>query len=389
MSSVIPLQSLQLDQESGGLILQAQDGRVAPLHPLWLRERSGEADQFDAGNHQRLFEPAELPEDLRVTAAEVSGPEGIAVTFSDGHRCSFALESLERELNWCADPAEPPGPEPWTAGLPDRPTASWPALGDPTALRALLDGYFRTGFCLLTDVPREPGTLAQVARRFGYLRDTNFGPLFDVQVKDRPIDLAYTGRGLSAHADNPYRQPIPGIQLLHCLESTVAGGLSTLVDGFAVAERLSEEMPDGARMLERVPVRFTYDSEDAVMQSRGPLIERGADNRLVRVRFSTRLDYVPPLPPAELTLYYAARRRMYVLANADAMRITFRLEPGMVMMMNNERLLHGRTAFETGSGGRRHLQGGYIDHDGPDSLFRRLSREVAQPAAAAAAAAAE
>lgn len=385
MPSVIPLQTLQLDPDVGGLVLQAEDGRQAVLHPLWLRERSGEADQFDAGNHQRLFEPAELPADLRVTAAEAAGPDAISVTFSDGHRCGFALESLERELAWCADPAEPPAPEPWTADLARRPSASWTALETPSVLRDVLDGYFRAGFCLFTDVPNAPGTLAQVARRFGYLRDTNFGSLFDVQIKERPIDLAYTGLGLSAHADNPYRQPIPGIQLLHCLESTVAGGLSTLVDGFAVAERLAEEMPEGARMLERTPVRFTYDSEDAVMQSRGPLIERGPDGRLVRVRFSTRLDYVPPLPPAELTLYYAARRRMYELANADSMRITFRLEPGMVMMMNNERLLHGRTPFETGNGGRRHLQGGYIDHDGPDSLFRKLARETVEQAGAAAA----
>ena len=36
---------------------------------------------------------------------------------------------------------------------------------------------------------------------------------------------------LAPHTDNPYRNPVPCIQLLHCIENEVSGGLSTLVDG--------------------------------------------------------------------------------------------------------------------------------------------------------------
>ena len=39
------------------------------------------------------------------------------------------------------------------------------------------------------------------------------------------------------------------------------------------------------------------------------------------------------------------------------------------MMMDNYRLLHGRTAYETKEG-NRFLQGCYIDKDGPESLYR-------------------
>jgi len=42
-------------------------------------------------------------------------------------------------------------------------------------------------------------------------------------------------------------------------------------------------------------------------------------------------------------------------------------------MMDNYRLLHGRTAFD-GTQGRRHLQGCYTDHDGVTSLYRQLAR---------------
>jgi gamma-butyrobetaine dioxygenase len=42
-------------------------------------------------------------------------------------------------------------------------------------------------------------------------------------------------------------------------------------------------------------------------------------------------------------------------------------------MFDNRRLLHGRTAFDTNEG-ERHLQGCYIDSDGPRSLYRVLNR---------------
>ena len=42
-------------------------------------------------------------------------------------------------------------------------------------------------------------------------------------------------------------------------------------------------------------------------------------------------------------------------------------------MMDNCRLLHGRTGFDP-SEGLRYLQGCYIDIDGPRSLFRVLRR---------------
>lgn len=42
-------------------------------------------------------------------------------------------------------------------------------------------------------------------------------------------------------------------------------------------------------------------------------------------------------------------------------------------MMDNYRLLHGRTAFD-GHEGHRHLQGCYTDHDGVSSLYRMLAR---------------
>ena len=73
----------------------------------------------------------------------------------------------------------------------------------------------------------------------GLLDLTNFGKLFNVKSK-KSNDLAYTSYALPAHTDNPYRKPIPGIQILHCIKNSSDGGHSTLTDGFAVAKYLKK-----------------------------------------------------------------------------------------------------------------------------------------------------
>lgn len=45
------------------------------------------------------------------------------------------------------------------------------------------------------------------------------------------------------------------------------------------------------------------------------------------------------------------------------------------MFMDNHRVLHARTAFDPTSG-HRHLQGCYIEHDGPDTRYRLAVRHV-------------
>ena len=75
-------------------------------------------------------------------------------------------------------------------------------------------------------------------RAFGYVRETNYGRWFEVRAEVNPNNLAYTNLGLQAHTDNPYRDPVPTLQLLACLENTVEGGDSIVVDGFRAAQRL-------------------------------------------------------------------------------------------------------------------------------------------------------
>jgi gamma-butyrobetaine dioxygenase len=106
----------------------------------------------------------------------------------------------------------------------------------------LLVSFYKYGFVIIKNIPTDNNFIVKFANSIGSVRRTNFGEFFDVKSKPDPNDLAYTSLGLSPHTDNPYRNPVPCIQLLHCIESEVTGGLSTLVDGFTVTEDLKKKI---------------------------------------------------------------------------------------------------------------------------------------------------
>ena len=354
------------DPATGGILFAGR-----PLHPLWLRERVTEPASYDDVSHQRLYEHSDIDAQISVKTLEVSESDTIGIEFSDGYKAVFGMESLAQELGLLDNPESLPSPQSWRADLKFK-RFNWDDLDNPAEMKALLTAYFENAFCIMDDTPTDRDSLRQLSRRFGFLRETNFGELFNVETKPSPSDLAYTDVALASHTDNPYRDPVPGIQYLHCLTNEVSGGLSTLVDGMAVAEALGAENPDWLQILEDTPVRFRYQGPTGIYESFGPLIERDHRNIITHIRFSSRVDFVPALDPATLDLFYAARRRMHKLSNAPEFMITFPFRPGTLLMMNNYRLFHGRTAFD-GALGHRHLQGCYIDHDGPQALYRSLA----------------
>ena len=55
--------------------------------------------------------------------------------------------------------------------------------------------------------------------------------------------------------------------------------------------------------------------------------------------------------------------------------IEFKLLPGDLLMMDNYRLLHGRTSFNANEG-NRFLQGCYIDYDSTEGKIKHLKRST-------------
>lgn len=365
-----------------GLTLRRDDGTAQPFHPLWLRERCDGPDQMDQDNWQRLYDPSDIDPALRVTEATETAPGQFHVRFSDGAEGRFLADRLLAEAAQDAGRTGLPDRQWWDATLSPLPILPWQPKPQGAALLRMVETFLRLGFVILRGVPSEEGQVLEVARVFGFPRDTNFGLLFDVRSVPNPSDLAYTGLALAPHTDNPYRDPVPGIQLLHCLANRSTGGKSTLVDGLAVCHALRARDPEAFRILAGTPTRFTYTHADTHLTDYAPMIEHDAGGQIIGIRFSPKLDFVPLADAAALEAFYAARRTLNRMLRSDEFEIRFLLEDGDLVMFDNRRLLHGRTGFDPNEG-LRHLQGCYIDVDAPRSIFRYLSG-LAAPAALAA-----
>jgi gamma-butyrobetaine dioxygenase len=239
-------------------------------------------------------------------------------------------------------------------------------------MRPALDAVVRDGFVLLSEVPARPGQVTEVAETFGFVRETNYGRIFDVRIEERATNLAFTALAISPHTDNPYRDPVPTLQLLHCLSNAAAGGDSGLVDGFAAAAALREEDPDAFEVLTTTKVGYRFDTQDAHLGASVPLIGLDATGAIREIRFNNRSMQVPAMGPEQSRTFYRAYRSFAELVFDSAAQLDFRLTSGDCLVFDNTRLLHARTAFE--SVGARHLQGTYADLDGLLSTLATLER---------------
>ena len=356
-------------------------GRRQRFHALWLRDNAQDALTRSPGNGQRLITILDIPPDTRIAAAEMSGDHVRLHFLPEDKPVDFPLSWLQRnsydraprrERGWTS-----PDVARWDSTLQSQvPIGSWiDVKRSRAALRDWLEAVRRFGFAVMTEVPLASGGLCQVAELFGYVRETNYGRWFEVRAEVNPSNLAYTNLGLQAHTDNPYRDPVPTLQILACLENSVDGGDSVVVDGFKVAERLLAESPEGFGLLTRHCARFEYAGSKGVrLQSKRPLIELGADGELLAIRFNNRSAAAfTDIPYDEMEAYYAAYRRFAELIEDPSMEVTFKLKPGELFIVDNTRVLHARKAFS--SGGSRWLQGCYADKDGLHSTLAAIEEE--------------
>lgn len=358
------------------LSVEDAGGRRMGIHPIWLRERCRDAESMDLLTGQRLHDPSDLDLDLSFAALTETEVGRLHVKFSDGHEADFAAGDILAEAALPPGELDVPAFELWTGTLDPLPRAEWRLNPSDADLMSWLDAFLRFGFIVFSGVPAEHHAVLKAALAFGFTRETNFGTVFDVRSTPNAVDLAYTPVKLDPHTDNPYRSPVPGVQLLHCLANETAGGVSTLVDGYAVGEALRTRDPQAFRILSTTAVRFRFSDPVTELVASAPPIELDVNGKVKTIHFSPRLDFVPLLPLDELSAYYRARRVFDHLLRTSEFEIRFLLNAGDLVMFDNCRLLHGRTGFDPQEG-LRHLQGCYIDIDGPRSVYRVLRRNSA------------
>jgi gamma-butyrobetaine hydroxylase len=364
--------------DDGAALEIVLDGKPHRFHAMWLRDNAQDAETRSPGNSQRLITLRDIPPGTRITQAARTAT-GLSVRFEpEGKVVEFDPMWLLAHSYDRPAPASPgwtdSGITRWDARIADEiPVDDYDTVrADPANRLRWLKAIQRYGVARLRGMATDDGAPERVAELFGYIRETNYGRVFDVRVEVDPSNLAYTNLGLQAHTDNPYRDPAPGLQILCCLRNQVDGGESIVVDGFEVARRLNDECPRGFALLSKYNARFDYSGTQGVrLRSKKPIIELGPDGELLAVRFNNRsaAPFVD-IPYGDMADYYDAYRRMAELIDDPTLALRFKLDPGEAFVVDNLRVLHARTAIT--STGDRHLRGCYADRDGLLSTIAAL-----------------
>jgi gamma-butyrobetaine dioxygenase len=355
-------------------LLTFDDGTQSTFHHLWLRDNAPEL--LHPTTHHRVVETSSIPDNVRPRRAVVDHGDLVITWDHDGHVSRYASPWLlardysngvrrqrRRPVLWDASA--------WDAGV--IPESTYKEVHeDDNARRGFMAGLRDYGLAFLHDVPTESGTVLDVAALFGEVRSTSWGRMFDVVSMADANSLAYTNLPLVTHTDEAYRDPAPTMQLQHFLQVDSEGGESTLVDGFRIAEDLRTQAPDQFALLASTFLHFHFQDDTTELEHDAPVLDVGPDGTLRAVRFSNHSAQPFLLPPDQIEPYYAAYRAFGRMRESDRYQLRIKMEPGDLYMVDNRRVLHGRTGF-TGAG-TRHLQGCYIERDEFLSRLTMLER---------------
>ena len=361
------------------LSIEWADGNVSEYSSVWLRDNL--AEDRDAHSGQRLIDIADVPERPRIRNA-VREEDGVRIHWEEeAQPASFSFAWLAAHATGRA----PRRPElllqPWLEGgtLEARHDFAWAsltALHTPGVRLAWLTRLLQQGLAFLEEVPAQADALLGAMPLVGRVLETNYGRTFDVRSVPQPENLAYSDLGLGLHTDNPYRDPVPGFQALQALIPSNEGGESIFADGFALAAHLRDTAPEAFTLLTTTAVPFLYRSGDAELYAERPLIQLATSGAIAAVHYNSRSIAPLALSAAQTPHFYAAYRRFAALLREARWQLRTRLGAETVVVFDNQRILHGRTAFSSARH-PRHLRGCYLTRDSVYSETALLRRRLA------------
>jgi len=319
-------------------------------------------------------ETSTIPLDVHPASASFMDGALRIVWAHDGHVSTWPVAWL-RDHDYSVESTLPrPARTLWNAATgAEIPKVDYPTmLADTEARIDVLEGFTRYGLGLFYNVPTTPGTVVDVAAEFGELRTTSWGKVFDVMSKDDANSVAYTNLPLVTHTDEGYRDPAPTVQLQHFLRADGAGGASTLVDGFRVAEDIRHNDPAAFHLLSTTMHRFHFADDTAEHENFATVIDLDGTGAVRSIRYSNHSVTPFRMPFDLMEDYYSAYRLFGAMRESDEYQLRIPMGAGDLYMVDNRRVLHGRTGFS--SGGARHLQSCYIERDELASQLTLLQR---------------
>lgn len=353
----------RLDLHTSWLRLTFQSDQWADFHYAWLWQLA------DGHRHpltrERQVGPADVPADIAPRVALITPRDTLFIEWSDGLNADYSLYELHAQAYATQRPLPTPPPSdlaPVTLALAGSIAAWAPAVSNFLA---------RHGVCIVrargdADAATPEATEAWISalKTQGLEpRATHFGRIEDLRpdntTNQNTDQLGYTQAAVDLHTDQPFLEHPPRYQLLHCIVPAASGGDSTVADALVASQYLRATDHETWRWLSEVPVRFHRKQKafEAIVDA--PIFGLSPDGR-----FIVRDSYFTFAPLALPFEQQAGWRRAYTrytdLVRSPGHHRTTRLEAGDVLIYDNHRMLHARTAFS----GHRWLRGVYFDPQG-------------------------
>ncbi|KAL4710339.1 hypothetical protein ACJJTC_011155 [Scirpophaga incertulas] len=340
--------------------IKFEDGNLISFEDCWLRDHCRCSTCYHADTYQRSQHILDIP-DARVKSFSFSKTQ-LNIIWDCGHNSLYSAEFLlQFDYKKWSDKRRL-RPQLWrgtevtdkVARLNVKQFLS-SAEGAKPVFQSLLD----YGVAFIEDVsPNLMGT-EEVCQALGGVQRTVFGGMWQFTTKPDHADTAYTNLPLAVHNDNTYFTEAAGLQILHCIEHTGgSGGKTVLVDGFYGATELRKNCPEDYEFLTTFDVEAEYIEEGHHHSYSAPIIRiNRSTQELTQIRYNVYDRSAMAFADGGLCRsYYRSLRNLARYYQDPANQWQFKLKPGTVMVIDNFRVLHGRTSFT----GTRVLCGSYV-----------------------------
>jgi gamma-butyrobetaine dioxygenase len=250
--------------------------------------------------------------------------------------------------------------------------AANPISFDQQAMLAFLKDITTFGITIVEGLETSITAGLAIGEMIGPMRNSNFGPIFDVISKPDPNNLAYTSGHLPLHTDLPNQETPPAYQFLHCIVNDADGGESLYCDGFQIADDLRIHQPEIFDLLANTFIPFRFHDGQTDIRRHRPVITLDETGAVSMIAWNAHLADGFDMDAHLVADYYDAYRMFMAMVRDPAYVASVKLTAGEMVVFDNRRVLHGRAQFFPNTG-NRHLKGYYIDRVDMMSRIRLLS----------------
>lgn len=176
----------------------------------WLRDSCPSAESIHPTTRQKLHRTTDAIKDAKPKSVNADN-DGLRIEWGSGHKSFYPTEYLARYSSYGQLTAfhRDLGQRPWDAAkisTNDRLFLPYESFQTDAGRLAAMSQLERDGLVFIQGVPNaetsnETCELRRVAEAFGEIRDTFYGPLWDVKDVKNSRNIAYTNLDLGLHMD--------------------------------------------------------------------------------------------------------------------------------------------------------------------------------------------